>query len=76
MREYWREFGFWRWWWRERVLGFWGWWWRERVTANAKFLVSLVAAALVFGGGLSVAWTLPGGDSAGSEAYVPPSGEQ
>src|SRR3954470_16263838 len=59
MREHWREFGFWRW------------WWRERVPTDAKVLALLLGAALVFAGGLALAWSLPGGASA-RLAPVPP----
>jgi hypothetical protein len=59
MRQEWREFDL-------------RWWWRSRAPVEAKILVFLVAPVLVFGGGLYLAWNLPGGDSAGSAPYVPP----
>jgi hypothetical protein len=56
--EHWREFGFWRW------------WWRERVPIDVKVLAGLLAAAIAFGAGGYLAWSLPGAEASSPVADV------
>ena len=53
-----------------RTFGFWRWWWRSHVPADAKYMAAVLLAAVLLIGGYFASGHLAGASAARSDSYV------